>query len=236
MNSHVTLMLPAGDPRRFPMDRVAYAGPKEGLPAASSSPKAASQAAAARRDEADHVVLRFHADDDTTSLHVYSFMPESGRPDEHSFAADQRLCIGSCVISVPKGRYRFSVSGKHDHLELIPGSFDIHGDAKLSGEYHSHRGMRVGGWVLFGVSLPVGLLAAVDAETREGRILGAGVGLAGAIAGLVMALNFDDASLRQTPAAPRPRYPRAPGYRVAPRDTTGFFQGQGRYFTVGGTF
>jgi hypothetical protein len=106
---------------------------------------------------------------------------------------------------MPVGAYQFALSLDGKRPVRLDQIATIKGSSRLEGQYESHAGLRSAGWSIFAVSIAVGTAMMVAGPTTGSKSSGTWViggvvtSLLGGGIGLVMALSFDEASLRVEP-------------------------------------
>jgi hypothetical protein len=113
-----------------------------------------------------------------------------------SAIAYDRLCTAPCVVELPSGAEKLSLS-KSEGNPIKPQQVNLPaGDSQLVGTYHSRSGLRIAGVLamLAGVGGAVGLMYAALSPDRPNMgflAAGLGVGLGGTVAGSVLVLQRD---------------------------------------------
>lgn len=199
-DDHVLLVTVVGEPRRFEMSQVAYAGRAEDMPPPAGTPARQSQPSATEAAPQQSVPVRFSTGaKQTTSLHVWSYIPAAA-PPRSPFQTDQSICVAPCETTLPAGTYRFGVSGERGRVEHVSQVFEVRKGSPLSlvGTYNDRRAIRTAGWVLLGFSALAGIVltvAGTNANNDSMQIAGLVGGVGGTAVGLVLGLQLDDAKL-----------------------------------------
>jgi hypothetical protein len=146
-------------------------------------------------------------------------------PNNGTIRVYHRVCTGPCDATLPAGEHRFALSYQGMAPVEADRALAIDGPATLRGTYEDRGPFRIAGWILFGASVGLGagmVLAALSQATRDcsgemvnggcvvdsspnkGLLVGGGVVmLVGTLAGVVLGLQRDRATIDVTPA-PRP--------------------------------
>lgn len=207
---HVTIQLTTGEVRTFAASEVLRVGTGE---AAAPSPYAQPIVMAPVEPT---IELEVRSEEEGVSLHrltgTASVAVWTGR-GVGSAAIDQfqLICTAPCRERVRPGSYTFGVSQGNGMARRAGHSmFQLQGDATLELEYESREGIRIGGWVLFGVAsagyalgatLP--LLGGGTDNVLEILLIATGAYLAVCIPVIVMVALNDHADVRQIADAMR---------------------------------
>jgi hypothetical protein len=131
-----------------------------------------------------------------------------------------RVCAAPCDATVAAGTYRLALSAPGGSPLEPAEPVTIQGPSRVTGAYTSRRGLRIAGWSMMGGGVIVGSVLAIEAATRAptcinpngpgsspicgqrpdaGPFWGAAA-IFGAVAvvGLVLALQYDSASISVT--------------------------------------
>jgi hypothetical protein len=218
----VVIVTLAGEVRRFPMADVEYAGPRPQQPQADRDRaqqasmghgrsehrvNAASSAAIRPRDAQIHFVadqprVRFHRLTGTGSATITGSW---ARLDARHYDV---ICSAPCTTTISPGTHTLALTlGDRSPVE-VKEPLVVGGDARVSGIYHSRRGLRVAGWLLWAAGLVAGsaMMAAnigndslLDQnEERDYSLTIGGAVVMGvtSIAGLIMAFQRDKAEIQ----------------------------------------
>ena len=182
-NDHVSLMLPNGQMRRFEAADVSYYGPSADAPALTTDPSPATPPGM--------VQLAFRASAPQVGLYLTTRENRG-----------QRICTAPCEHTLRPGSYHLSLShGEGRPVLTLPRAIHIDRDVRLFGRYQSHRAMRIGGWVIFGLALPSTVASFVYAsQCKDGcneisRYFVAAGSLALTLVGLFMTAHKDTARI-----------------------------------------
>ncbi len=237
---HVDLLLPSGETRQFAMSDVTYAGPAPSAAPAAPAPVTPSPPAeptytvtgrkVAVRVEADEpgMQLLVKAGEGVVSGGGYSFggggFVYGGRVTDYAL-----LCSAPCDLGMPAGTHRLALSRASGGVLAVDPPVEIEQASTLKAHIESHKGVRVagililitgivGGLVLIGTSADdqttcdTGFGCSTTTEIDSTRF---GAGLAvltlGTIAGIVMMVTHDKASIEVVPSAAA-RLPLLPGH------------------------
>ena len=120
----------------------------------------------------------------------------------------KKLCTAPCRVEVPESRETLALALGDRAPVPVPGAVDLRGDLTLRGKYKDDSGIRVGGWVIFGVGTAVGtgvMLVPLLGDNSSGDInltplfIGTGIVIGSAITSLIMILNADNPSVETVP-------------------------------------
>ena len=236
---HIDLLLPSGQTRQFAMSEVAYAGPAPSAapaapaPVTSSGPVEPAYTVTGRK-----VAVHVEADEPGTQLLVkagqgvvsgvgYSFgggaFVYGGRVMDYA-----ALCSAPCDLGMPVGTHHLALSrGSGGVLAVDP--VEIEQASTLKAHIESRKGIRVAGLLILTAGVVGGLVLIGTSisdqttcdpgfgcsTTREVDSTRFGIGLAvlsvSTIAGIVMLVMHDKASIEVVPSAAA-RLPLSPGH------------------------
>src|SRR6266508_3122062 len=222
---HVRIMLPDGETRRVPMDRVSYAGPAAGRPSqapASAPPPANRPLVSVRSPEAQ---LHLTAAEPNVTFYLrtgqapfravgYSFGRHGGPTVVGGISVlYEPICTAPCDATMASGTYRLALS-KDAGVPIAADEAVVlkAGTNELRGTYTSYQGTRTAGWIVLLGSVVAGtavILTKLGAETQQRCIytcreetttythwaIGGGIMLVGGIVGAVLALKSDEAEI-----------------------------------------
>jgi hypothetical protein len=215
-NSHVTIVTLTGEVRRFEMTEVSYAGPtKQSAPAVQPAvpPTPETPAAMPAQDPVrDKVVVlgqearvSFQSRGaDTLHLRQSSALVSTSRGGAHGVGYSE-VCTAPCRAAMPAGTHTFALSTgggapvAADPVTLPPG------ESTLAGDYKSRSSVRTVGWVIAigGTLLGYGFAFAHATDEDKGMLyVGAGLGSASLLTGLLLVNVGDTAEVRVTPGIP----------------------------------
>jgi hypothetical protein len=223
---HVVLQTPSGETKRFPMSDVASVNT-----GVATSPVDTS--ATRTQTPAPPNGARVHFESATPGADLYIRTGEAtvtgyawGRyPGVYSGVVQQyeRVCASPCDTTLPAGPQRLALGYEGRGPVETGEAIAVEGPTSLKGTYVDRRGVRIGGWIVFGLSLAasttmltVALIQSVpppcsgsgtsfscpsSASSVNGGLLGASVatGLIGIVVSLVMVLQHDSASIDVSP-------------------------------------
>ncbi|MBN8617201.1 MAG: hypothetical protein J0L92_41865 [Deltaproteobacteria bacterium] len=209
---HVTIQIATGELRTFPSSEVLRVGPAPVAPVMTPvvvEPGYPS-GMAVPQPPAPMVNLRIVGTDEELSLHrltgTASVSVWTGR-GVGTAAIDQFaiVCGAPCEQQLPAGTYTLGVSQGNGMARRADHSiFHLDHDATLELEYESREGVRIGGWVIFGVAtlgyalgatLP--LLTSGTDQFLEILLISTGIYLALCIPVIVMVALNDHADVRE---------------------------------------
>jgi hypothetical protein len=223
--SHVVVVLITGEVRRVPMDDVKYAGPAAEAPVgdaadpdlAKASPHdeasephrdralqdgadGARPEASPKKDEPPAGWLRLRLEANRPGVSLYAG-PPGGRLD--------RLCLAPCEVFVEPGRYRFAARHGTGDPVFAETRLTLDQSTTVEAIYDARQGVRVGGWVLFGLGSAAAVasaigIAACGSECRSAAPIVL-IPLAVVIVGLIMVSLNDRLSVHRSRTAPPPR-------------------------------
>jgi hypothetical protein len=237
---HVDLLLPSGQTRQFAMSDVAYAGPApSAAPAApapvTSSPPVEPAYTVTGRKVAVHVEadepgmqLLVKAGQGVVSGGGYSFggggFVYGGRVTDYAV-----LCSAPCDLGMPAGTHHLALSRGSGGVLAVDPPVEIEQASTLKAHIESRRGIRVAGLLIL-LSGVVGGLVLIGTSTSnqttcdpsfgcsttpeiDSTRFGAGLAVltVGTIAGIVMLVTHDKASIEVVPSAAA-RLPLLPGH------------------------
>jgi hypothetical protein len=174
---HVSIQLPNGEQRQYPMSDVEYAGsaareapPPPAPPAESAAPGPRKQNVGEHGRSDRHVIARVNskfspvkleADDNDITFHVRTgtaqgyvsgWSSTSGGSGAWGAAtqveAYEQLCTAPCTAEIENGDQRFALSKADGKPVAGDGRVSIHGPATIHGKYESYTGTRAVGWLL----------------------------------------------------------------------------------------
>lgn len=209
---HVTIQIATGELRTFPSSDVLRVGPAPAAPVITPvivEPGYPS-GMAVPQPPLPMVNLRIVGTDEELSLHrltgTASVSVWTGR-GVGTAAIDQFaiVCGAPCEQQLPAGTYTLGVSQGNGMARRADHSiFHLDHDATLELEYESREGVRIGGWVIFGVAtlgyalgatLP--LLTSSTDQFLEILLISTGIYLALCIPVIVMVALNDHADVRE---------------------------------------
>jgi hypothetical protein len=121
----------------------------------------------------------------------------------------RRLCLAPCETLVEPGRYQFAARYGTGDAILDDTAFNLDKPATIEAIYDTRRGIRIGGWVLFGVGATGALGSAVGLAACGSGCKSAApsilIPIAVIVAGLVMVAQHDRVSVHRSRAAPPPK-------------------------------
>ncbi len=205
-DDHVLLLLPDGETRRFDMAEVVYSGPIAAQGTASPTPAAGPTSEPTGPAPASTPVAGAAADDTVrltleASRSGISFYAAARVPNGSGHLSFQRLCEAPCQFNIAPGSYRMALSIAGESPVPTPRALHLTRDFTLEGTYHSRRGIRIGGWILFGLATPAAIgnfvaLARCDGCSQKTALYGVAISLSVlALVGFVMGLIHDSARL-----------------------------------------
>lgn len=208
---HVTIQLATGEVRTFPASDVVRVGSSTPDPVMVPEPTYA-QPAMGMAAQPPTVNLRVVGDSEGISLHrltgTASVSVWTGR-GVGTAAIDQFaiMCGAPCEQAIPAGSYTLGVSQGNGMARRADHSiWHIDHDMTLALEYESREGIRIAGWVIFGVaSLGYALGATLplidgSADLLSILLVSTGVYLAVCIPVMIMVALNDHADIRELTA------------------------------------
>ena len=223
VGDHVNIRLESGETRRFPMQDVAYAGPAQTpVPTATAQQQQKplpGQVHVHVVANKQHVELETRTAQTNLTGYVTGGGAFAGTANTYS-----SVCTAPCDTALPIGANSLALS--YGGRAPIDAPVTLEGPSHLEAEYTSMRGLRIAGFVTFGVSLVAGITLVVIGATRKSTScsfgyssdssgsfecqdmsdpdhtligVGSAVGLGGGLVGLVMALIQDSAQINVVP-------------------------------------
>jgi hypothetical protein len=119
------------------------------------------------------------------------------------------ICTAPCDGTLPEGAHQLALSLGTGRPLALPQLTRLPGRSTLHGSYVSRKETRVAGWVIFGTSLGLGTLLTLVGLSQGAKdclsnnckqdnaltIMGVATALGGGTLGLVLGLQFDEATL-----------------------------------------
>ena len=238
---YVSIVLVTGEIRKIPMANVKYTGPADAEPAAQPPASAtgtrqqpSSFATSGAPQSADgtrpfltvrgrEARISFRSRTPNTTFYVKTASATAGADGYQVEASGYtRICSAPCEATLPEGSYTFALT-TDDKAPVAAKPIHVSGSQTVHGQLERKRGVRAGGWVIFGAGLVVGtslltagLIADCETETDDDEftydyesptgctntglvVAGAVTAGVGAVVGLVMALQRDDARITLAP-------------------------------------
>ena len=200
---HVSIMLPSGELKTFPMSEVRFAGPDSQMPVAAAGPAPSRQArgrpSVPATPPGEYAVHLTSAQPDVT------FWVERAGDDGPGATGFSKLCTAPCDAALPAGSYRFALAREGESPRTAKQVVNIRGDASLRADIVSRRDARTAGWVIGGVGVGGGLAALLAGsntnhldEKNTLTAVGATSMVLGALIGIVFVLSEDSAVVRAT--------------------------------------
>jgi hypothetical protein len=237
---HIDLLLPSGQTRQFAMSEVAYAGPApSAAPAAPAPVTSATPVEPAYTVTGRKVAVHVEADEPGTQLLVKAGQGEvsgvgyafgaggfvyGGRVTDYA-----ALCSAPCDLGMLAGTHQFALSRGSGGVLAVDPPVEIEQASTLKARIESRRGIRVAGLLILTVGVVGGLVLVGTSTsdqrtcdpsfgcstTREVDSTRLGIGLTAVIvstiAGIVMLVTHDKASIEVVPSAAA-RLPLSPGH------------------------
>lgn len=156
--TQVVVVLPTGETRTYPADQVEFAGPD--VPAAPAIVQSPPQVIAAPPREP---MARLHVRASAPELSLQRLQGSatvavwtgqtmgSARIDQFGI-----ICNAPCDVEIPEGTYQLGIAQGTGDARRAGRPVDLRGDVTLDLRYESRTGMRIGGWVLFGLGAAAG--------------------------------------------------------------------------------
>lgn len=217
---YVVILLVTGETRRVDAAEVKYAGPATGAPGQAAPPPPAAPPPVAPPPAATREVpmarLTLEAADPEQQLTFYTKTGEAVASAWGYYSGAmtvraqsfKKLCTAPCRVEIPESRETLALALGDRAPVPVPGAVDLRGDLTVRGKYKDDSGIRVGGWVLFGVGTAVGtgvMLVPLLGDNSSGDVnltplfIGTGIVIGSAITSLIMILNADNPSVETLP-------------------------------------
>jgi hypothetical protein len=246
--SHVVLLLPSGESRRFSMADVVFAGaaPTPQAPAPSEPAPAPPAAEPKITVLGSKATVHLTASEPDTQFLLREGQSQgvvATRGGVRGFAASHYadICTAPCDATLPEGSHRLALSRSGGAPVETTDPIVLSGPSTLKGTYISQHGTRVTGVVLLVVGLVVGTTLEVlalsvlkdDSCTPDANcycpftfrpnvpalVVGGAIEVVGLIAGLALTTQRDHAIIEVVPQSPTP-LPVASGVTVRERPAT----------------
>ena len=190
-NSHVVLLLPSGESRRFEMSEVRYAGPAANMPQAKpeAAPEDSDEPKKAEKSASNKKKVKLILDANLPDVTFWAQRVDGDR-DSDSPSGFAVLCVADCTTRVMPGEYKFRLALGQGKPKMTKGTFQISGTTRVHGDIVSKRGTRAVGWLVLSLASVVstGLVYAYATSTSDDnsnylvgaavlQLLGFGIGL-----------------------------------------------------------
>lgn len=203
--TQLVVMLPTGETRTYSVDQVAFAGPddapRDAAAEESPAPPVAPEIAHLRvfSDQQDLSLQRL-VGSTTVTVATTDGGVGSARVDQFSV-----ICNAPCDVDIPRGTYQLGVAQGTGGAVRAGSPMDLREDTALRLRYDDRTGLRVAGWLSFGVGMGTGaalLLASVFAGSNYDldvpmAVTGGVIAGLGLIAWAVLAFMFDVAEVER---------------------------------------